>query len=470
MENKTMLTDLYQLTMNAAYLQNESKFGTFDLFIRKLPEDWGYFIANGIEEAVDYVTNLKFEEKDIEYLRNQGIFNEKYLAFLRNFKFQGEVYAVKEGTPIFPNEPILRVTGWKTDAQFVETALLNIINFQTMIASKASRVVNASKGAKVVDFGLRRAQGEDAAMKGARACYIAGCAGTSNVKAGQEYRIPITGTHAHSFVMSFPSELEAFWAYAKTFPDKPTLLIDTYDTVQGAKNAAVVAKELEKHFKKLGAVRLDSGNLEALSKKVRKIFDSQGLEYVKIVASNDLNEYKIEELVEKEAPIDAYGVGTEMITAKPTAAIAGVYKLVDDSDGPKIKLSAEKTTLPGVKQVYRQERNGKYDGDVIALANEKTEGKPLLELAVEKGKRVRKKPELDETRKYCLEEIAKLSDELKQTRVTEKYEVRVSDELKDLVDVLKKQYSKLPETTIEEIEEKWKERERRNSNGWALWG
>ncbi|MDO8741028.1 MAG: nicotinate phosphoribosyltransferase [Candidatus Woesearchaeota archaeon] len=440
-ENKTMLTDLYQLTMNAAYFDNDKDdAATFDLFIRKLPKDWGYFIANGIEDAVDYLTNLRFEEDDIAYLREQGIFNEDFLEFLKDFKFEGDVYAIKEGTPIFPNEPILRVTAKRTQVQFVESALLNIINFQTMIAAKTNRVVNAANGAGVVDFGLRRAQEEDAAIKGARAAYIAGAIATSNVKAGKEYGIPINGTQAHSFVMGFPTELESFRAYAKTFPNNPTLLIDTYDTLQGARNAAVVAKELEQQGRKLGAVRLDSGDLADLSKKVRAILDEQGLNYARIVASNDLNEYKIDDLVKAGAPINGYGVGTEMITAKPVAAIPGVYKLVEDDDGAKIKLSNEKRTLPGKKQVYRIENKGKYEKDIIALETEQIEGKPLLEKAVLNGQRVRERRELKETRQYCLEEVAKLPDELKQLRVDQQYTIELAPALNNLVEQLTKQY------------------------------
>jgi nicotinate phosphoribosyltransferase len=441
-ENKTMLTDLYQLTMNAAYFGNDKDdVATFDLFIRKLPQDWGYFIANGIEDALDYMTNLKFEAEDIDYLRGQKMFTEEFLDFLKDFKFEGDVYAVKEGTPIFSNEPIMRITAKRTQAQFVETALLNMINFQTMIATKANRVVNAAGKAKVVDFGLRRAQEEDGAMKGARACYVGGCVATSNVKAGQEYGIPISGTHAHSFVMSFPQELDAFRAYAKVFPNTPTLLIDTYDTLQGARNAAIVAKELEKQGKKLGAVRLDSGNLEDLAKKVRIILNEEGLDYVKILASNDLNEYKIDALLRANAPIDGFGVGTEMITAKPTAAIPGVYKLVEDNDGAKIKLSQEKKTLPGKKQVYRQtDDDGKYAKDIIALEGETVEGKPLLELMIAGGKRITEKRNLPEIRKYCLDEVAKLSDELKQLNAAGKYTLEVAAGLDNAITALTARY------------------------------
>lgn len=443
MENKTMLTDLYQLTMNAAYFDNnKDDVATFDLFIRKLPKDWGYFIANGIEDAIDYATSIKFTEEDITYLREQRIFDENYLKFLKDFKFEGDIYAVKEGTPVAPNTPILRVTAKRTQAQFLETALLNIINFQTMVATKASRVINAAQGANVVDFGLRRAQEEDAAMKGARACYIAGAVATSNVKAGKEYGIPISGTHAHSFVMSFENEIDAFRAYVKTFPENATLLIDTYDTEQGARNAAAVAKELEQKGKRLDAVRLDSGDLCDLSQKVRKILDAESLGYVKIIASNDLNEYKIEELIKNGARIDGYGVGTEMITAKPVAAISGVYKLVHDGNGSKIKLAPEKKTYPGIKQVFRITRNGKHLNDILGLQyTDWIDESQLLEIAVRGGQRISKKRSLQETRQYCLEGVAKMPDDLKIPRVTETYKVEVSENLQKLVDNLTEKYT-----------------------------
>lgn len=443
MENMTMLTDLCQLTMDVAYLDNDKDdIATFDLFVRNLPPDWGYFIANGIEEAIDYATNIKFEEDDIEDLRRDDLFSEEFFEFLRHFKFEGEIYAVKEGTPVAPDTPILRVTAKRTQSQFVESTLENILNFQTMIASKASRIVNAAKEAKVVDFGLRRAQGYDAAMKGARAAYIAGAVSTSNVKAGKEYKIPRTGTHAHSFVMTFKSEIDAFRAYVKTFPKNTTLLIDTYDTENGARNAAIVAKELEAKGKMLGAVRLDSGDLCDLSKKVREILDKEGLSYVKIFASNDLNEYKMESLVRNGARIDGYGVGTEMITAKPDAAISGVYKLVEDNDGGKIKLSEGKRSYPGNKQVYRiLDKDGNYLNDRLVLEGESVEGMPLLELVVKNGQRVQPRRTLPETREYTLSCMKKMPEETKRV-IAEPYKVEISSDLKNLVESLTEKYGR----------------------------
>ncbi len=437
------MTDLYQLTMNAAYVEREKDGeATFELFIRKLPKDWGYFIANGVEDAINYATNIHFTKEHIDYLRKQGLFSQRFLDFLKGFKFEGDIWTVREGTPVFPNTPILRVTGNRTQSQFLETLLLNTINFQTMITSKSSRIVNAANGRTSVEFGLRRAQEMDAAMKGARASYIAGFAATSNVLAGMEYGIPISGTHAHSFVMSFPTELEAFRAYAKTFPNNPTFLIDTYDVEQGARNAVVVGKELELNGGRLGAVRLDSGDLCQDSQKVRRILDEAGLTHVKVVASNDLNEYRIAELLANGAKIDAFGVGTENITAKPVAAIPGVYKLVEDGEGVKMKFSSEKKSYPGKKQVFRvSNEDGTYAYDTLGLEGENILGsQPLLELVVKNGKRVSVRRSLEETRKYCLELVEKLPRHLKEVVVTTPYELRISSKLdkltKEVVDKL----------------------------------
>ncbi|MFH1063535.1 MAG: nicotinate phosphoribosyltransferase [Candidatus Woesearchaeota archaeon] len=459
--NTTLLTDLYQLTMMAAYAANdkEDQIATFDLFIRKLPKDWGYFIANGIEDAVDYITNIEFDDSDIDYLREQNLFNEDFLNSLKDFKFEGDVYAVKEGTVVPENVPIMRITAPRSQAQLLESRLLNIINFQTMIATKANRVVNAAEGRPVADFGLRRAQEETAAMKGSRAAYIGGCVSTSNVKAGKEYGIPISGTHAHSFVMSFDTEIEAFRAYAKAFPDKPTLLIDTYDVMQGAKNAAIVARELEAKGKQLGAVRLDSGDLTEDSKQVREFFDSVGLDYVTILASNDLNEYKIADMHENGAKTGGYGVGTEMITAKPVTAVSGVYKLAEDTDEagnlvPKIKLAEGKRTLPGKKQLYRVQGVDVYwvEGDerrkveyIIGLDGE-LDNMPgieaLLQPAVIEGKPVYQKSPLNETREYVRKEVEMLSSVYKGVRAEKQLKASVTPKLEALTQSLVDQYHK----------------------------
>lgn len=444
-ENRTMLTDLYQLTMDAAYWDNgKDDVATFELFVRKLPKDWGYFIANGIEDAVDYATNLGFSDSDIDYLRNQG-FSDDHLQRFRDLKFTGEISAVREGTPITANTPILSIRSKRSQVQLLESMLLNTVNFQTLIASKASRVVNSAAPAKVVDFGLRRAQEKDAAMLGARACYIAGAVATSNVLAGKKYGIPISGTHAHSFVMSFDNEIDAFRAYVKTFPNDGTLLIDTYDTLQGARNATIVAKELELDGGRLGAVRLDSGDLAKLSKGVREILDNAGLRYVRIVASNDLNEYKIDELRSRGARIDGYGVGTEMITAKPVSAISGVYKLVEDSSGAKIKLSPDKKSYPGRKQVWRvssydHDEGIGYSHDVLALEGEVVGigvYMPLLETVVVNGERVVPRRSLDQIRKYSIGEVSRLPQGAREVVATP-YHLRTSPGLDALVDSLTK--------------------------------
>lgn len=448
-KNLALLTDLYQLTMNAAYLDNkrENEVATFDLFIRKLPKDRGYFLAAGLEDVIKYIKDLRFDESDLIYLREQGIFKEEFLESLKYFRFSGDIYAIPEGTPVFANEPIVRVTAPRMEAQFIETFLLNVINFQTMIATKASRVVQAAKGRAVIDFGLRRAHDNDAGIKGARAAYVAGAIGTSNVLAGKEYQIPIKGTHAHSFVMSFGEEIEAFRAYTKTFPDNATLLIDTYNVMQGAKNAAIVAKELENSGHKLFAVRLDSGDLKEDSIRIRNYFDSLGLNYVKIVASNDLNEYKIEEMLATGARIDAFGVGTEMITSKDCPALSGVYKLAEsEEDGKleaKIKLSEGKKTLPGRKQVYRvSDEKGNYVKDIIALEEEEIEGEPLLVPVVKDGKIVYKQPKLPEIQKRAREQLARIPSSYKKIREPDSYKVELSNGLQALIETLTAKYGK----------------------------
>ncbi len=446
-----MLTDLYQLTMDVVYWDSDKDDeATFEMFVRKLPKDWGYFIANGIEDAIDYAVNLGFTESDLEDLKKDG-FSDEDLDRFRKLKFTGEIRAVREGTPVTANTPLFSIRGKRTQVQLLESMLLNTVNFQTLIASKASRIVNSAGEAKIVDFGLRRAQEKDAAMTGARACYLAGAVATSNVLAGKKYGIPRNGTHAHSLVMTYDTELDAFRAYTNKFPNNSTLLIDTYDTLQGARNASIVAKELEARGGRLGAVRLDSGDLAQLSIDVRKILDENNLQYVRIVASNDLNEYKIAELRERGARIDGFGVGTEMITAKPVAAIGGVYKLVEDGNGAKIKLSKDKITYPGRKQVYRTSHFDKSDTfeeyayDTLALEGEDlskriADTRPLLETVVVDGKRTVARRSLDEIRKYCLEEVAKLPFSAKQV-VARPYELRVSAGVEALVDSLTKYHN-----------------------------
>jgi len=438
-ENMSLFTDLYELTMCASYFDNE-KFepATFDLFVRRLPENRGYLLVAGLEQVLLYLESIKFTDKHVAYLKKQG-FSPDFLDYLQGFKFTGDVCALPEGTVAFPNEPLIRVTAPIIEAQLIETFLLNTVNLQTMIATKASRVVQAAKGKPVVEFGLRREHGIDAGMKVARASYIAGCQGTSNVLAGMAYDVPIFGTMAHSFVMSFEKEIDAFRAFAKTFPNKSTLLIDTYNDMAGAEKAVIVAKELEKQGCKLGGVRLDSGDLAETSKHVRKLLNAKGLEYVNIFASGDLDEYRIAELLRKGAKIDAFGVGTRMGTSADRPYVDVIYKLCETMNAngvfsPIMKLSQGKVTLPGRKQVYRfKDEKGNYAKDVIALADETADGKPLLVKVMEKGKICSELPSLRKIRAAAEENLSKLPAKYKKLINPPLYPVKLSKALESLV-------------------------------------
>jgi nicotinate phosphoribosyltransferase len=429
--------------MDAAYLDKgkADEIATFEMFIRKLPKNWGFFIAAGINEALEYICNMRFFPEDIEYLRETGFFKPEYLEYLADYRFSGSIYAIREGTPFTAETPIIQVTAKRSQAQLIETILLNIVNYQTMIASKASRIVNAAGKAKIVDFGLRRAHGEYAGIKGARSSYIAGVIATSNVEAGRLYGIPISGTMAHSFVMGFKDEIESFRAFARSFPYNSVFLIDTYDTLEGARKAAIVGKEMEAKGHRLMGVRLDSGDMEDLSEHVREILDDAGLEYIKIVLSSDLNEYKINNYTKDGAPVDIYGVGTEMITAKPVAALSGVYKLVEDNNGPRIKLSDDKRTYPGKKQVYRVIQDNHYLYDILEIEGELIEGEPLLTEVVRDGEMLRETLSIDEVRDYSLDCVSKLPNEVKKVYVEKPYQLRVGTALMKLTDRLGKQYS-----------------------------
>lgn len=447
-QNMSLFTDFYELTMCASYFDNK-KFepATFDLFIRRLPENRSYFLFAGLEQALLYLKSVKFTEEHLTYLRKQG-FNQQFIDYLRDFRFTGDVWAVPEGTVAFPCEPLIRVTAPIIEAQLVETFLLNTVNLQTTIATKASRVVHAAKGKVIIEFGLRREHGVDAGMKVARCSYIAGCQGTSNVLAGLVYGIPVFGTMAHSFVMSYEKEIEAFRAFARTFPDKSTLLIDTYIDIAGAEKAATVAKELEKKGCRLGGVRLDSGDLAEISKQVRKLLDDKGLQYVKIFASGDLDEFKIDELLKKGAKIDAFGVGTKMGTSADKPYVDVIYKLCETmnakgSFSPIMKLSEGKATLPGRKQVYRfKDANGNFSKDIIALADEKVQGEPLLVKVMEKGEVIYDLPSLDEIRATAAENLLRLPEKYKKLTDAPMYPVELSQELEALIRKLKRQLTK----------------------------
>lgn len=466
MRNLTMMTDLYQLTMMSGYLYHgmEDHKACFDLFYRRRGDLLTYAVAAGLEQAIEYVQNLRFNEDDIAYLRSLNIFEDRFLSYLRDFRFTGDILAVPEGTVVFPDEPIMRVTAPVMEAQLLETALLNIINHQTLIATKASRVVQAARGDRVLEFGLRRAQGPDAGIYGARAAIIGGCQSTSNVLTGHLFDVPISGTHAHSWVMSFPDELTAFRAYAEVFPNNCLLLVDTYDTLKsGVPNAITVFKELRKKGYEASGIRLDSGDLAFLSREARRMLDDAGFENAKIVASGDLDEEVIWDLKAQGACIDVWGVGTKMITSMNNPALGGVYKLAaEEINGaflPRIKISENpaKVTNPGIKQVYRfyNSETNKAIADLIALDDEDfMSGDPvelfdpqhtwkrmtltdykvrkLLVPVFEAGQLIYSCPALHEIAAYAKEELDCFWDEYKRLSKPHRYKVDLSQKLYDL--------------------------------------
>ena len=382
-QNLTLLTDLYELTMMQGYFETqENQTVVFDVFFRDNPNKGGYSVMAGLDQVIDYIKNLNFSYEDVDYLRGLGLFSEDFLHYLSGFHFSGDIYAIPEGSVIFPREPLLKVVAPIMEAQLVETAILTILNHQCLIATKASRVVYAAQGDGIMEFGLRRAQGPDAGTYGARAAVIGGCVGTSNVLAGQMFDIPVKGTHAHSWIMSFKTELEAFRNYASLYPGNCLLLVDTYDTLKsGVPHAIQVFDEMKAKGIPLGlyGIRLDSGDLAYLSKKARKMLDDAGYTDAVISASSDLDEYLIDSLHNQGAKITSWGVGTNLITSKNCPAFGGVYKLaaVSDDEGnfiPKIKVSEniEKVTNPGNKTVFRlyDKNTGKIKADLIALADE----------------------------------------------------------------------------------------------------
>ena len=382
-QDLTLLTDLYELTMmQGYYVKGQNEKVIFDVFFRANPCNNGYSVCAGLDQVIDYIKNLNFTYEDVDYLRGLGIFSEDFLHYLSGFHFSGDIYAIPEGSVIFPKEPILKVIAPIMEAQLVETALLTILNHQCLIATKASRVVFAANGDGVMEFGLRRAQGPDAGLYGARAAIIGGCVGTSNVLAGQLFDVPVMGTHAHSWIMSFPDEYTAFKAYADLYPDNCTLLVDTYDTLKSGVPTAIRVfrefKESGRTFKKYG-IRLDSGDLAYLSKQARKMLDEAGFTDATITASNDLDEYLLHDLKMQGAAINSWGVGTHLITSKDCPSFGGVYKLaaIQNEEGefiPKIKISenTEKITNPGNKTIYRiyEKDSGKLKADLICFADE----------------------------------------------------------------------------------------------------
>ena len=468
--NLTLLTDLYELTMMQGYYKTGNKdLAVFDAFYRKNPCASGYAICAGLEQVIEYIENLHFDADDIEYLRGLQIFDEDFLDYLANFHFSGDIYAIPEGSVMFPREPMLKVVAPIMEAQLIETAVLNIINHQSLIATKAARVCYAAKGDGVMEFGLRRAQGPDSGTYGARAAMIGGCKGTSNVLAGQMFEVPVLGTHAHSWIMSFPDEYTAFKEYARLYPDACTLLVDTYDTLKsGVPNAIRVFKEMREEgiYSKNYGIRMDSGDLAYLSKKVRKMLDDAGFPDAVISASNDLDEYLIESLKIQGATITSWGVGTNLITSKDNPSFGGVYKLaaIQDKDGnfvPKIKLSenVEKVTNPGNKTFYRiyDNETGKIRADLICLAEETFDEKKdlklfdpnapwkktklkggtytmreMLEPVIKNGKSVYKTPKVMDIREYCIKEKETLWDETKRFVNPQEIYVDLSQKLYDM--------------------------------------
>ncbi len=465
--NLTLLTDLYQLTMMNGYFKHRrnEEIAVFDVFFRQ-NEMITYSLACGLEQVVEYVLNLNFGKEEIEYLRNLGIFNEEFLEFLKTFKFTGDIYAVPEGTVVFPGEPILTVKAPIMQAQLIETAILNIMNFQTLIATKSAKICYAAKGDTVMEFGLRRAQAPDAGIYGARAAVIGGCAVTSNVLAGKMFGIPVSGTHAHSWVMNFKDEYTAFMEYAKVYPDNTLLLVDTFDTLkQGVPNAIKVFDYLRTQGYEPKGIRLDSGDLAYLSKKARKMLDDAGYPNAKICASGDLDEYSISSLKTQGAQIDIWGVGTRLITSADMPALGGVYKLavIIDKDGneiPKIKLSnnTAKITNPGFKNIYRvyDKETGKAEADMIYLRGERPidekvpltlthpterwkkttynnyEIRSLQENIIKDGELVYNMPTLSEIKEYAKKELESFWDEYKRIDRPHLYKVDLSDGLYEL--------------------------------------
>ncbi len=469
MRNLSLCLDFYELTMGQVYFETGRKeqIVTFDMFYRKNPDAGGFAIFAGLEQLIGYIQNLSFSDEDITYLRKQNKFSEEYLDYLRHFIFTGDIYSVKEGTPVFPNEPLIKVKAKIIEAQIIETALLLAINHQSLIATKANRVVRSAQGRNVLEFGARRAHNFDAASFGSRAAYIGGVHASATTSAGRDFNIPVIGTMAHSYVQSFASEYEAFLTYAKAYPDSCSLLIDTYDTLHsGIINAIKVAKEyLIPNGKKLLSVRIDSGDIAYLSKKIRIALDQVGMEECQIVASNSFDEYIIKSLIEQGAKIDSFGVGENLICSKSTPVFGGVYKLSSIVENgthiPKIKVSEniEKMTNPGYKNLYRivDKQSGKAMGDIMTLHDEKISEEQDLTIyhpeniwkhkTFEKGtyhlenlhipvfidgKLVYKCPLIEEIKIYSKKELDKLWDEIFRFEYPQTYYVDVSKKILDL--------------------------------------
>lgn len=473
--NLSMLVDFYEFTMSNGYFENnlKDKIVYFDMFFRKNPDNAGFAITAGLEQVIEYIKGLNFNERDIEYLRSRKLFNEEFLDYLLNFKFTGDIYAIQEGTPVFPNEPLLTIRAKVIEAQLIETMLLLTINHQSLIATKANRIKRAAEGREVLELGSRRSQGYDAAIYGARAAYIGGIDGTANTIADEMFGIKAVGTMAHSWIQLFGDEYKAFATYAKTYPDNCILLIDTYNVLKsGIINAIKVSKDiLEPQGKEIKGIRLDSGDLAYLSKEVRKILNINGLEKCKIIASNSLDEYIISDLMTQGACIDVFGVGERLITAKSEPVFGGVYKLVaveeEGKISPRIKLSEniEKVTNPGYKTVWRlfDKESNKAIADVLTLGDEIIDDSKEYEIfdpvytwkrklltnyyarkiqipIFINGECVYKSPNLEEIRKYSLKQVDSLWDEVKRFTNPQGYYVDLSEKLWQLKNNMIKEF------------------------------
>jgi len=429
--NTALLTDLYQLTMLQAYWREglEDR-AAFSLFFRRLPEARNFLIACGLDDVLRYLEDLHFTEDALDYLGRLGSFDAAFLEWLGELRFSGDVYAVPEGTPVFPQEPLVEVVAPIAEAQLIESYLINQIHLQTVLASKAARVVAAARGRKVVDFAMRRMHGTDAALKGARAFYIAGVGATSNVLAGKLYGIPVSGTMAHNYVQAHEEEADALREFLALYPET-ILLVDTYDSLEGVRKVVELARELGDAFAARG-IRLDSGDLGALAKRAREILDAAGLEAVEIFASGLLDEYRIARLVEEGAPINGFGVGTRMGVSEDVPSVDLAYKLTEYAGVGRRKLSPQKVTLPGRKQVFRLESGGAAARDVLAGWDESLPGRPLLAPVMKRGRRLASaSPTLEGIRARAAEEIAKLPERLRGLEAAEpSYPVEMSDELR----------------------------------------
>ncbi|RJP14834.1 MAG: nicotinate phosphoribosyltransferase [Candidatus Abyssobacteria bacterium SURF_5] len=429
-----LFTDLYELTMASSYFR-EQMFApaTFSLFVRTYPHNWGYFVAAGLHHALEYVENFQFTADDIQYLRSTGMFPEDFLAYLREVRFTGHIRAMREGELFFANEPILEVTAPIIEAQLLETRLINIMHLESLICTKAARCMAVSRGKTLVDFSLRRTHGSEAGLLVARSSYIAGFDATSNVLAGKLYGIPISGTMAHSYVTTFEDEIESFRAFARSHPRNTILLVDTYDTLSGVKKACVVGREMKERGQTMRGVRLDSGDMADLSKKAREILDEAGLSDSMIIASSGFDEYKIRDVLRQDAPIDGFGVGTNMGVSKDSPYVDMAYKLVEYDARPVLKLSEGKVTLPAEKQVYRfLDRDGRLDEDVIALRSEDPvpDAVPLLHKVMEMGKRTFDES-LDAIRSRCATSLGSLPPPIATIENPAKYTVRESERLRE---------------------------------------